>query len=84
MQIIIKIKVKEEIEKYIEENENNKNENAADDYETLLRKEEAEIRSHIAIEHQFKLHFDNLAEKIGELENDNYLLAKKLVNKYIF
>ena len=82
LQIIIKIKVKEEIDKYIEDQENNKNENenAAEDYETLLRKEESEIRSHISIEHQFKLHLDNLTEKVCELENDNYLLAKKIVN----
>ena len=84
LQIIIKIKVKEEIDKYIEDQENNKNENAAEDYETLLRKEESEIRSHISIEHQFKLHLDNLTEKVCELENDNYLLAKKIVNIYIF
>ena len=84
LQIIIKIKVKEEIDKYIEDQENNKNENenAAEDYETLLRKEESEIRSHISIEHQFKLHLDNLTEKVCELENDNYLLAKKIVNIY--
>ena len=80
LQIIIKIKIKEEIDKYIEDQENNKNENAAEDYETLLRKEESEIRSHISIEHQFKLHLDNLTEKVCELENDNYLLAKKIVN----
>jgi len=50
-----------------------------------LRKEEAEIRQHISIEHQFKLHFENLAEKISELEDDNYILAKKIVSrKYIF
>ena len=86
LQIIIKIKVKEEIDKYIEDQENNKNENenAAEDYETLLRKEESEIRSHISIEHQFKLHLDNLTEKVCELENDNYLLAKKIVNIYFY
>ena len=82
LQIIIKIKAEEEIDKYIEENENKINENAAEDYEALLRKEEAEIRSHISIEHQFKIHLDNFADKICELENDNYLLAKKIVNKY--
>ena len=84
LQIIIKIKAEEELDKYIEENENKLNENAAEDYETLLRKEEAEIRSHISIEHQFKIHLDNFADKICELENDNFLLAKKIVNKYIY
>ena len=82
MHIIIKIKAKEDIDQYIEENEK-EDENAAEDYETLLRKEEAEIRQHISIEHQFKLHMDNMLEKIYELENDNYLLAKKIVNKYL-
>ena len=84
LQIIIKIKAEEEIDKYIEENENKINENAAEDYEALLRKEEAEIRSHISIEHQFKIYLDNFSDKICELENDNYLLAKKIVNKYIY
>lgn len=82
MHIIIKLKTKEEIEQYIKEKEK-KDENAAEDYETLLRKEEAEIRQHISIEHQFKLTMDNMLEKIYELENDNYLLAKKIVNKYL-
>ena len=86
LNIIIQIKAKEEIDKYKEEKEKKIiNENAAEDYETLLRKEEAEIRQHISIEHQFKLHFENLAEKISELEDDNYILAKKIVSrKYIF
>jgi hypothetical protein len=82
LHIIIKVKAKEDIDQYIEENEK-EDENAAEDYETLLRKEEAEIRQHISIEHQFKLHMDNMLEKIYELENDNYLLAKKIVNKYL-
>ena len=82
MHIIIKLKTKEEIDQYIKEKEKN-DENAAEDYETLLRKEEAEIRQHISIEHQFKLHMDMMLEKIYELENDNYLLAKKIVNKYL-
>lgn len=82
MQIIIELKAKEEIDKYKKENDEKIiNENIAEDYETLLRKEESEIRQHISIEHQFKLHFDNFSEKINELENDNYILVKKLVIK---
>ena len=82
MQIIIELKVKEEIDKYKKENDEKIiNENIAEDYETLLRKEESEIRQHISIEHQFKLHFDHFSEKINELENDNYILVKKLVIK---
>ena len=82
LQIIIELKAKEEIDKYKKENDENIiNENIAEDYETLLRKEESEIRQHISIEHQFKLHFDNFSEKINEFENDNYILVKKLVIK---
>jgi hypothetical protein len=82
LQIIIELKVKEEVEKNNKEKEdkNLNNENTAEDYETLLRKEEAEIRQHISVEHQFKLHFDNFSEKISDLENDNYILTKKIVN----
>jgi hypothetical protein len=87
LNVIIQIRAKEEVEKYKAENEkgNKKvNENFAEDYETLLRKEEAEIRQHISIEHQFKIHFENLAEKISELEEDNIILAKKYVRKLKF
>jgi hypothetical protein len=87
LNVIIQIRAKEEVEKYKAENEkgNKKaNENIAEDYETLLRKEEAEIRQHISIEHQFKIHFENLAEKISELEEDNIILAKKYVRKLKF
>lgn len=86
LQIIIELKVKEEVEKYNKEKEekNLNNENTAEDYETLLRKEEAEIRQHISVEHQFKLHLDNFSEKINDLENDNYILAKKIVNNILY
>ena len=81
--IIIQIKVREELEKN-KDNSHNKiilEENAAEDYETLLRKEEAEIRQHICVEHQFKLHSENLEQKLMELENDNHILEKKIVSK---
>ncbi len=87
LSVIIEIRTNEEIEKYNAENEKGKkiiNENVAEDYETLLRKEEAEIRQHISIEHQFKIHFDNMAEKISELEEDNAFLVKKFVRKIYF
>ena len=81
--IIIQIKIKEELEKNKDDNAKKKiwEENAAEDYETLLRKEEAEIRQHICLQHQFKLHSENLEQKIMELEDDNYILAKKIVSK---
>jgi hypothetical protein len=76
------MKLKEEIEKY----NKNKSKNIFDeiiakDYETLLRKEEAEIRQHICVEHQFKLHSEYLEQKIMEFEEDNIMLSKKLVSK---
>ena len=76
------MKLKEEIEKY----NKNKSKNVFDeiiakDYETLLRKEEAEIRQHICVEHQFKLHSEYLEQKIMEFEEDNIMLSKKLVSK---
>ena len=81
--IIIQIKVREELEKNIDNNHKKiiSEENAAEDYETLLRKEEAEIRQHICVEHQFKLHSENLEQKLMELENDNHILEKKIVSK---
>ena len=81
--IIIQIKVREELEKN-KDNCHKKiilEENVAEDYETLLRKEEAEIRQHICVEHQFKLHSENLEQKLMELENDNHILEKKIVSK---
>ena len=76
------MKLKEEIEKY----NKNKSKNIFDEiiaknYESLLRKEEAEIRQHICVEHQFKLHSEYLEQKIMEFEEDNNMLSKKLVSK---
>ena len=76
------MKLKEEIEKY----NKNKSKNIFDEiiaknYESLLRKEEAEIRQHICVEHQFKLHSEYLEQKIMEVEEDNIMLSKKLVSK---
>jgi hypothetical protein len=81
--IVIKIKLKEELEKQKDEKIQKKisEEIAAEDYETLLRKEEAEIRQHISIEHQFKLHSEYLEQRITELEDNNFILEKKIVSK---
>jgi hypothetical protein len=81
--LIIKIKAKEEVDILLKEQEDKEqNINAAEDYETLLRKEEAEIRQHISLEHQFKLLYENLSEKIKEAEKDNIILVKRIVSKY--
>ena len=81
--IVINIKLKEELEKQRDEKIQKKisEEIAAEDYETLLRKEEAEIRQHISIEHQFKLHSEYLEQRITELEDNNFILEKKIVSK---
>ena len=87
IRIIIQIKAQEEVEKYKAEHEANQskeNEKYAEDYETLLRREEAEIRQHISIEHQFRIQFDNLLEKIDELEDDNYFMSQRIVRKYSY
>ena len=81
--MIIKIKAKEEVDILLKEQEDKEqNINAAEDYETLLRKEEAEIRQHISLEHQFKLLYENFSEKIKEAEKDNKILVKRIVSIY--
>ena len=83
--IIIQIKVKEELAKCKENKiKNILDENVAEDYETLLRKEEAEIRQLICSQHQYKLYSENLERKIMGLEDDNYILSKKIVRNNLF
>ena len=55
------------------------NENYSEDYESLLRKEESDIRQHISIEHQLKLYSEKLIDKLEELEKENMILFEKLV-----
>ena len=45
--------------------------NTSDEYEELLRQEEAEIRKHISNEHQLKIQIEKLQEKIERLEKEN-------------
>jgi hypothetical protein len=58
-----------------------KNENFSEDYESLLRKEESNIRKHIAIENQLKIHCKSLNDKLEEYEKDNLILIEKYVRK---
>jgi chromosome segregation ATPase len=55
-------------------------------FDMMLRKLEAEIRSHVTVEHQLKLHIENYEKEIQELEmtekNDKKNL-KKLEGKFI-
>ena len=57
--------------------------NVAEDYETLLRKEENSIRQHISIEHQLKLYGEKLIDKLEDLEKENMILSEKLVKHFI-
>jgi hypothetical protein len=68
----------------IDDYKSKKNENAANDYETLLQKEEAAIRQHISYEHQIKIEYEKIMEKIEILELENKLLLYQVVsnNKY--
>ena len=52
--------------------------NEAEDYEILLRKHEAAIRQHIAIENQLKLYYEKLEEEINLLEKENKILIKNI------
>ena len=55
-------------------------ENYFNDYESLLRKEECDIRQHISIQHQLKLYGEKLIDKLEELEKENLILSEKLVS----
>jgi len=78
LDIIINIKLEEELKKYI----NNKdNPNAANNYETLLQKEEEAIRKHISVEHQLKIQCEKFAEKLDILEEEKNDLNNIIVSK---
>ena len=74
--VIVSLKVEEKIDEY----KSNKNENAASDYEELLQKEEATIRQHISYEHQIKLEYEKLLEKIESMELEKKLLLYQIVS----
>ena len=68
------------IEDLIDDYKSNKNQNSASDYETLLQKEEAAIRQHISYEHQIKIEYEKVLEKIEILELENKLLLYQIVS----
>ena len=74
--IIVSIKLDNVIKK---QNDHSKIENTMEDYENLLRKEEATIRQHISIEQQMKLHLEKLLEKLEKSENERENIIKKIV-----
>ena len=65
---IISIKVKDGIQKLMI---NKEMKNTREEYEELLRQEEAEIRKHISTQHQLKIQIEKLQEKIDRLEKEN-------------
>jgi len=78
--IIVSLKVEETIDEYNAK----KNENAAADYETLLQKLESAIRQHISYEHQIKLEYEKMQEKLEEMDLENKLLLYKNVRKIFY
>ena len=76
--IIISIKLENELQKYIPEKDNP---NSAQKFETLLQKEEEALRQHISIEHQLKIQCEKYAEKVDLLENQKTLLIEEFVSK---
>ena len=79
LDVIVSFRVEELLDEY----KSNKNENAASDYETLLQKEEAAIRQHISYEHELKIEYEKLLEKIEVLELENKLLLYQVVSYYL-
>jgi len=55
-----------------------KNADIPEDYESLLIKEEASLRQHIALENKLKLDYEIMTEKINSLETENNLLKNKI------
>ena len=53
-------------------------EEISEDWESLLRKEEACIRKHISTEHQLKLYIEQMKERIDELELENKSLLTQV------
>ena len=75
--IIVSIKLEDEIQKYIPEKDNP---NSATKYETLLQKEEEALRQHISVEHQLKIQCEKFAEKLDVLEGQKIMLINEIVS----
>ena len=68
----------------MDEYKSNKNENAAEEYEILLQKEEAAIRQHISYEHELKIEYEKLLEKIEVMELEAKLIIYQTVSNLFF
>jgi hypothetical protein len=75
--IIVSIKLEEELQKYLPEKDNP---NSATKYETLLQKEEEALRQHISVEHQLKIQCEKFAEKLDVLEGQKIMLINEIVS----
>ena len=47
-------------------------------YEEIMRNLEADIRKHIRIEHQLKLHIESVEDRVDELEKEQGKFEKKI------
>ena len=74
--VIVNFKVEDLMDEY----KSKKDDNAAEDYEILLQKEEAAIRQHISYEHEMKIEYEKLLEKIEIMELENKLLVFQIVS----
>ena len=73
---IVLIKVEDELESFY--NSFQENENAASQYETLLRKLESSLRQHIAYEHQLKIEYEKTLNKLENIENEKNELLETI------
>ena len=78
LDILISLKLDEELQKYLNDNNNN-DPNTISEYEKLLQKEEADIREHISVEHQLKIQCEKFAEKLDILEDERIFLMSQIV-----
>ena len=78
LDIIISIKLNEELEKY---KFNNDSPGAVADYEKLLQNLEQDIRGHISLEHQLKIQCEKYAEQLYLLEDEKIILLSQIVRK---
>lgn len=74
--IIISIKLNEELEKLNQNTELN----SAREYELLLQKEEQDNREHISIEHQFRIQCEKYAQELDSLEEEKIVLLFQIVS----
>ena len=74
--IIISIKLNEELEKLNQNTELN----SARQYELLLQKEEQDNREHISIEHQFRIQCEKYAQELDSLEEEKIVLLFQIVS----